>query len=40
MIIFEEGTVKDTLTVKTGKGLNIKKVEEFLNKNGVVSGNS
>jgi len=37
LIIFEEGNVKATLTVKTGKSLDIKKVEEFLDKNGVVS---
>ena len=33
LIIFEEGEVKDILTVKTGKILNIDKVVEFLNNN-------
>ena len=37
LIIFEKGNVKDTLTVKTGKSLDIRDVEEFLNENGVVS---
>ncbi len=37
LIIFEEGEVKATLTVKTGKQLDIEDVIEFLDKNGVVS---
>ena len=37
LIIFEEGEVKATLTVKTGKKLKIEDVKDFLDKNGVVS---
>lgn len=37
IIIFEEGEVKATLTVKTGKNLNIDDVIKFLDDNDVVS---
>jgi len=37
LIIFEEGEVKATLTVKTGKKLKIEDVNKFLDKNSVVS---
>lgn len=37
LVIFEEGEIKAILTVNTGKDLDIKKVEEFLDNNGVVS---
>lgn len=37
LIIFEEGEIKATLTVKTGKELKIEDAVEFLDKNGVVS---
>lgn len=37
LIIFEEGEVKATLTVDTGKSLDMEKAIEFLDKNGVVS---
>lgn len=37
LVIFEEGEVKATLTVKTGKSLEIKDVVKFLDKNSVVS---
>lgn len=37
IIIFEEGEVKATLTVKTGKELNIEDAIKFLDDNGVVS---
>lgn len=37
IIIFEEGEVKATISVKTGKSLNINDVEKFLNDNNVVS---
>ena len=39
LIIFEEGEVKATLTVKTGKQLNVEDVVKFLDENGVVSTN-
>lgn len=37
LIIFEEGEVKATLTVKTGKQLMLEDVVKFLDENGVVS---
>lgn len=37
LVIFEEGEVKATLTVKTGKELKLEDLVEFLDKNGVVS---
>lgn len=39
LIIFEEGEVKATLTVKTGKSLKVEDVIKFLDENGVVSDN-
>ena len=35
IVLFEEGKVKDILTVKTDKELNMDKVKEFFNKNGI-----
>ena len=35
IVIFEEGKVKDILTVKTNNSLNIKLVTEFFDKNGI-----
>lgn len=37
LIIFEEGEIKATLTVKTGKELKIEDALQFLDENGVVS---
>lgn len=37
LVIFEEGEIKATLTVKTGKELKIDDVNKFLDDNGVVS---
>lgn len=37
LIIFEEGKVKATLTVKAGENLDVDDAVEFLDKNGVVS---
>lgn len=36
LIIFEDGKIKDTISVKIGNKLNVLKVEEFLDKNEVV----
>lgn len=38
LVIFEEGEVKATLTVKTGKELKVDDAVKFLDENGVVSG--
>lgn len=39
LVIFEEGSVKNIITVKTGKDLNVKDVIKFLDSNSIVDDN-
>lgn len=39
LIVFKEGKVKDIISVETGKELNVKDVEKFLDKNKIVPFN-